>query len=59
MDVILYNAEEGAVQLEVQMDRETVWVNQRQMAELFDKGTDTGGLHIRKVIVSLINHANM
>ena len=36
MDVVLYNAEDGAVQLEVQLDRETVWLNQRQMAELFD-----------------------
>ena len=42
------------------MDRETVWVNQRQMAELFDKGTDTRRTCTSaKVIVSLINHANM
>ena len=31
------------------MDRETVWLNQRQMAELFDKDTDTIGLHIRNI----------
>lgn len=49
MDVVLYNAEDGAVQLEVQLDRETVWLNQRQMAELFDKDTDTIGLHIRNI----------
>jgi len=47
MDVVLYNTEDGRVQLEVQLDRETVWLNQRQMAELFDKNTDTIGLHIR------------
>ena len=49
MDVILYHSEDGAVQLEVQLDRETVWLNQRQMAELFDKDTDTIGLHVRNI----------
>jgi hypothetical protein len=37
------------VQLEVQLERETVWLNQRQMSELFDKDTDTIGLHIRNI----------
>ena len=49
MDIVLYSAEDGAVQLEVQLDRETVWLTQRQMADLFDKDTDTIGLHIRNV----------
>ncbi|MDQ1336224.1 MAG: hypothetical protein QG552_3174 [Thermodesulfobacteriota bacterium] len=49
MDVILYRSEDGAVQLEVQLAHETVWLNQRQMAELFDRDTDTIGLHIRNV----------
>jgi hypothetical protein len=49
MDVVLYNTEDGRVQLEVQLDRDTVWLNQRQMAELFDKNTDTIGLHIRNI----------
>ncbi len=29
------------------MERETVWLTQRQMAELFQKDADTVGLHIR------------
>ncbi len=49
MDVVLYNTADGTVQLEVQLDREAVWLNQRQMAELFDKDTDTIGLHIRNI----------
>lgn len=49
MDVVLYNTEDGKVRLEVQLDQETVWLNQRQMAELFDKDTDTIGLHIRNI----------
>jgi len=31
------------------LERETVWLNQRQMAELFDKDTDTIGLHVRNI----------
>ena len=49
MDIVLYSAEDGAVQLEVQLDRETVWLTQRQMADIFGKDTDTIGLHIRNV----------
>jgi hypothetical protein len=49
MDVILYRSVDGAVQLDVQLERETVWLNQRQMAELFDKDTDTIGLHVRNI----------
>lgn len=49
MDVILYRSADGAVHLDVQLERETVWLNQRQMAELFDKNTDTIGLHVRNI----------
>jgi prophage maintenance system killer protein len=49
MDVIFYRSDDGAVQLDVQLERETVWLNQRQMAELFDKDTDTIGLHVRNI----------
>jgi len=49
MDVVLYNTEDGKVQLDVHLERETVWLSQRQMAELLDKDTDTIGLHIRNI----------
>jgi hypothetical protein len=49
MDVVLYHTDDGKTRLEVQLDRDTVWLSQRQMAELFEKDTDTIGLHIRNV----------
>ena len=49
MDVVLYQADDGRTRLEVQLDRDTVWLSQRQMAELFEKDTDTVGLHIRNI----------
>jgi prophage maintenance system killer protein len=48
-DILLYLAEDGETRLEVQLDRETVWLTQKQMAELFERDTDTIGLHIRNL----------
>ena len=46
-EIVLYSAPDGTVSLDVRLERETVWLNQKQMAYLFDKDTDTVGLHIR------------
>ena len=46
-EIVIYEAEDGAAALEVRLDRDTVWLTQRQMAQLFGKNTDTIGLHIR------------
>ena len=48
-EVLLYQSSDGGPALDVRLERETVWLNQRQMAELFDKDSDTIGLHIRNV----------
>jgi len=48
-EVLFYQSTEGAPALEVKLDRDTVWLSQRQMSVLFDKDTDTIGLHIRNV----------
>ena len=48
-EIVLYQSPDGKAALDVRLDRETVWLNQRQMAELFDKDTDTIGLHIRNI----------
>lgn len=49
MDVILYNAEDGKVQLEVQLEKETVWLTQDQMAELFGRERSVITKHVRNV----------
>lgn len=48
-EVLIYQNEDGGAALEVKLDHETVWLNQKQMAELFDKDSDTIGLHIRNI----------
>ena len=36
-DVVVYRSEDNAVQLDVQLSEETVWLTASQMAMLFDK----------------------
>jgi prophage maintenance system killer protein len=49
MDVILYNAEDGKVQLEVQIEKDTVWLTQDQMADLFGRERSVITKHLRNV----------
>ena len=42
-EIILYRGADGGPPLDVRLERETVGLNQRQMAEPFDKDTDTVG----------------
>ncbi len=48
-EILLYQTEDGLTEIEVALENETVWLTQRQMAELFQKDSDTIGLHIRNI----------
>ncbi|PLX84101.1 MAG: cytochrome C biogenesis protein CycH [Desulfuromonas sp.] len=58
-DIVIYQTSDGQTGLQVHLDRETVWLTQRQMAELFEKDSDTVGLHIRNLYkeVELVREA--
>lgn len=47
--VILYQAEDGSLKTEVPMQGDTVWLNQKQMAELFGKDVRTVNEHIQNI----------
>lgn len=47
-EIIIYKSEVGP-ELKVQMDGETVWLSQAQMAELFEKDVNTINEHIRNI----------
>lgn len=49
MDVILYNAEDGKVQVEVHLEKDTVWLTQDQMADLFGRERSVITKHLRNV----------
>lgn len=45
--ISLFKSKDGSVRLDVQLEKDTIWLSQKQMALLFEKDTDTVGLHIR------------
>lgn len=45
-ELVLFESSDGAVKLNVQTDRETVWLNRAQLAELFGRDVKTIGKHI-------------
>lgn len=47
--IIIYKSEDNLVEVQVHFDGETVWLTQRQMASLFDKDSDTIGLHLKNI----------
>ncbi len=47
--IIIYNTKDVETKIEVQMKDETVWLSQKQMAELFDKDVRTINEHIKNV----------
>ncbi|MCG5509127.1 RhuM family protein [Ectothiorhodospira lacustris] len=47
--IIIYGAADKAVEVRLDTDQETVWLSQRQMADLFDTSTDNIGLHLKNI----------
>jgi len=47
--IIIYNTEDGETKIEVAVENDTVWLSQKQMAELFDKDVRTISEHIGNI----------
>ena len=45
-DLVIFRPQGNKVALEVKLEGETVWLSQKQMAELFNKDVNTIGEHI-------------
>ncbi len=48
-EIILYQTEDGRTRLEVKLANETVWLSQKQMADLFQKDVRTINEHLQNV----------
>ncbi len=48
-EVEIYKTEDTQIEVRVKFGQDTVWLSQKQMAELFDKDTDTIGLHLKNI----------
>ena len=51
-EIKIYQTDDGQTKIDVKFDNETVWLTQKQMAQLFDKDSDTIGLHLKNIYKS-------
>ena len=56
--LILYTTEDGKSQIKLRSKDQTVWLSQREMAELFDVSTDNVGLHLKNIFSDEELHAD-
>ena len=47
--LILYETEDGESRIQLRAEQDTVWLTQREMAELFDVSQDNVGLHLKNI----------
>ena len=47
--IAIYKTKDKQIKLEVKFEQETVWLNQAQMASLFEKGIPTINEHIKNI----------
>ena len=48
-EVVIYQTEDGQASLEVSLVEETVWLNQAEMCQLFEKNKRTISEHVRNI----------
>jgi hypothetical protein len=48
-EVIVYEAPDGEIRVDVRLERETAWLTQQQMAELFGRERSVVTKHVRNV----------
>ncbi|MDO8367575.1 MAG: virulence protein RhuM/Fic/DOC family protein [Saprospiraceae bacterium] len=48
-EILIYESADNNLEIQVRLENETIWLSQRLMAELFEKDTDTIGLHIKNI----------
>lgn len=51
-EIKIYQLDDGQAEVQVKFDNDTVWLSQKQMAQLFDKDTDTISLHLKNIYKS-------
>ena len=51
-EVVLYEAPDGQIRLDVRLDHETVWLTQAQMVELFQRNHSVISRHVRNVFAN-------
>ena len=47
--VEIYESADGKAQIEIRLEHDTLWLSQAQLATLFEKDSDTIGLHLKNI----------
>ena len=47
--IVIYQSEDGRTKLDVRLEEQTVWLNQKQLTELFGKAKGTISEHIKHI----------
>ena len=48
-EIIIYTSEDDSISLDTKLENDTIWLTQKQMAELFDKNIRTVNEHINNI----------
>lgn len=48
-EIVMYQTLDNLTQIEVRFEEDTVWLSQKKMADLFEKDSDTIGLHLKNI----------
>ncbi len=48
-NLIIFKTTDGKLSIDVNLNEDTVWLNQKQMGELFDKNVKTINEHIKNI----------
>src|SRR3989344_5721006 len=48
-DIVIYQSADKKIRIDVNLDQDTVWLSQKQIAELFNKGVPTINEHIKSI----------
>src|SRR5690625_195720 len=48
-DILIYQTEDGNTKIDVKLENETVWMTQKAIAELYQKGINTINEHIKNI----------
>jgi len=48
-EIKIYQVEGGNTEIEFKLDKDSVWLSQKQMSILFEKHSDTIGLHLKNI----------
>ncbi|GAB3014015.1 RhuM family protein [Niabella terrae] len=50
-EIVIYQARDGQTAIDVKFENQTLWLSQRMMSDLFEKDSDTIGLHIKNIFI--------